>query len=296
MREDPTDRFPFCVLSHPQTSLIRFLLRLLCFLCTIRQISVPSSSAMPPPAACCTCATLLSDTKIPYSIDSEKPLSFDRTLECCGRTICASCQYDNPRFQTYCPFCQISCGPSPLPANGLRLPPAYSTSSKSEAQQIQILPPAYASITAPAAAGSQPPETDGVVHFLTADDSIPSLSLAYQVPISVLRTHNSVFSDNLLMARKWILIPRSHYQGPPLSLPPDPEEEERKNKLRRWMVATKCPDYDVATLYLKGSEHNLEAAVEAFRADEQWEKEHPMKGKQRARPGRRTSSGLIGQL
>jgi hypothetical protein len=82
----------------------------------------------------------------------------------------------------------------------------------------------------------------------------------------------------------------------PLSTPPDPEEEERKNKLRRWMVATKCPDYDVATLYLKSSEYHLENAIEAFKADEQWEKDHPMKGKQKSRPGRRPSSGLIGQL
>ena len=247
-------------------------------------------------AACCTCATLLSDTKVPYSIDSEKPLTFDRTLECCCRTICASCQYDNPRFQTYCPFCQISCGPNPLPPNGLRLPPSYSTSSKDGARKTEDLPPAYGSIAASIGAGSQPPETNDLVHYLTADDSISSLSLAYQVPVAVLRTSNGVFSDKLMAARKWILIPRSHYQGPPLSSPPDPEEEERKNKLRRWMVATKCPEYDVAKLYLKGSEYDLEAAVEAFKADEQWEKEHPMKGKQRTRTGRRTSSSLIGQL
>jgi LysM repeat protein len=218
-----------------------------------REIFVLVSSAMSSVAACCTCATLLSDTKIPYSTDSEKPLTFDRNLECCGRTICASCQYDNPRFQSYCPFCQIAFGPNPLPANGLRLPPAYPTSSENGAHVPDELPPAYSSITGPAVAGSQIPETDDVVHHLTADDSLSSLSLAYQVPTPVLRTHNGVYSDNLLSGRKWILIPRSHYQGPPLSSPPNPEEEERKNRLRRWMVATKCPDYDFAVLYLKGS-------------------------------------------
>jgi len=252
--------------------------------------------AMSTIAACCTCATLLSDTKIPYSIESEKPLAFDRSVECCGRTICASCQYDNPRFQTYCPFCQISCGPNPLSSSGLRLPPAYSTSSKSTTHQSDDLPPAYTSIRVSAVAGSRPPETDDVIHYLTTDDTIASISLAYQVPAPMIRTHNGLYSDNLMAARKWILIPRSHYQGPALSTPPDPEEEERKNRLRRWMVSTKCPDYDVAKLYLKGSDDDLEAAVEAFKADEQWEKEHPMKGKQRARPGRRTSSGLTGQL
>jgi len=117
------------------------------------------------------------------------------------------------------------------------------------------------------------------------------------VPLPILRAHNNIFSDSLLAARKYVLIPSSHYQGPPLSTPPDPEEEERKNKLRRWMVATKCPDYSVATLYLKGSEGDLELAVEAYKADEQWEKEHPMerKGKEK-RKGRGASSSIVGQL
>lgn len=238
-------------------------------------------------ACCCTCATLI-------SIESEKPLSFDRALDCCGRKICQICQNDNPRFQTYCPFCQISCGPNPLPTNGLRLPPSYSISCRNGAHEREDLPPAYTSITVSKA--SEPPVTDDVVHYLTAEDSVASLSLAYAVPVPILRTHNSVYSDSLLMARKWILIPHSHYQGPPLSSPPDPVEEERKNKLRRWMVATKCPDYDVAILYLKGHDYDLEAAVGAFKADDEWEKKHPLKGKQRAASYRRTPSGMLGQL
>jgi LysM repeat protein len=176
------------------------------------------------------------------------------------------------------------------------LPPAYSTASKNGGKPGDDLPPAYSSVPAPSTIGSKPPETDDVVHYLDPDDSISSLSLSYQVPVPVLRAHNGVYSDKLLAARKWVLIPRSHYQGLPLSTPPDAEEEERKNKLRRWMVATKCPDYDVATLYLKGNEYRLEIAIEAFKDDEQWEKDHPMKGKQKGRPGRRPSSGLIGQL
>ena len=125
---------------------------------------------------------------------------------------------------------------------------------------------------------------------------MPSLSLAYRVPVPVLRAHNNVQSDHLLAARKWVLIPRSHYQGPPLSTPPDPEEEEKKNKLRRWMVATKCPEYDIAKLYLKGTDYNLVAAVEAFQADEQWEKDNPLKGKGKSRRRPSSSMGLTGQL
>lgn len=41
--------------------------------------------------------------------------------------------------------------------------------------------------------------------------------------------------------------------------------------------------YDVALLYLKQSDWNLEAAVEAYREDEQWEKDHPLEAKQKAK-------------
>lgn len=243
--------------------------------------------------ACCTCATLLSDTKVPYDTESEKPICLDRRLECCNRTICATCQYKNTRFQNYCPFCQISSGPGALPSTGLRLPPSYSATSASTGEDS---PPPYASVAALVGNGSNPPETEDVVHFLRNEDTIPSLSLAYVVPVPVLRAHNKIHSDQLLAARKWILIPKSHYNGPPLSTPPDAAEEERKNKLRRWMVATKCAEYNVATLYLKGSDYNLETAIESFKADERWERDHPMKGKERARNRMSGSLGLSWQL
>jgi hypothetical protein len=70
------------------------------------------------------------------------------------------------------------------------------------------------------------------------------------------------------------------------------------------MVTTKCADYSVATLYLKGSDYNLDLAVEAFKADEEWEKSHPLKGKGkdsravRSRFGQRVGGGssISGQL
>jgi hypothetical protein len=36
--------------------------------------------------------------------------------------------------------------------------------------------------------------------------------------------------------------------------------------------------YDVALLYLKQSDWDLEAAIEAYQEDERWEKEHPIEG------------------
>jgi len=248
------------------------------------------------PQACCTCATLLTNIKVPYHTESEKPIFFDRKLDCCDRIICATCQCTNSRFQSYCPFCQISTKPTALPSAGLRLPPSYSLSSSKDPGLAADQPPSYESVSALPSHGSQPPETEDVVHFLNSDDSISSLSLVYRVPQSVLRKHNNVYSDHLLAARKWLLIPKSHYLGPPLSTPPDPEDEERKNKLRRWMVTTKCAEYDIARLYLKASGFDLELAVYAFRADEQWEKEHPMKSKEKARGPIIGRMGLSSQL
>ena len=103
------------------------------------------------------------------------------------------------------------------------------------------------------------------------------------------------------------MIPRTYYSGESRSPNPiDSEEEETKKvKIRRWMVATKCADYDVAGVYLKGSDWELETAVEAYRGDERWEKENPIissmrgggGGKEKKKVGRRSGSmGLTGQL
>ena len=252
--------------------------------------------------SCCTCATLLTDLKIPYDPESEKPLLHNRQLSCCSRYICATCQHKNPRFQSYCPFCQITSGPSVLPKTGLREPPSYTKTALS--RYAADSPPSYAdsvlSGRVPEQSIEPPEDTEDTVHFVGSEDTLQSLSLAYNVPVPILRQHNNLFSDQLLAARKWILIPKSHYTGPALSTPPDPDEEERKTKLRRWMVATKCVEYNVAQLYLKGSDYNLAIAVDAFKADEEWEKKHPLEGKEkeRERPRGRLGRGgsISGQL
>lgn len=64
------------------------------------------------------------------------------------------------------------------------------------------------------------------------------------------------------------------------------------------MVATKCADYNVATLYLKGSDYALDLAVEAYKADEEWERNHPLqgKGKGKGAHSRFTAGSISGQL
>lgn len=202
--------------------------------------------------ACCTCATLLSSIPPTYDEKTEKPAQYERRLNCCGRAVCARCISDNPRFATYCPFCQISSGPTSLPQQGLRDPPAYSPPLSDQAalqKGDDDLPPYSAHNPLPTTdtkskSGVEEDAPD-VLHFVDPEDSITSLSLRYNVPAHALRNTNNLFSDHLLAARRTVLIPGAHYKGG-VSLSPRPlegeEEEKRKAKVRRFMVACKVAE------------------------------------------------------
>lgn len=197
--------------------------------------------------ACCTCATLLSSIPPTYNEKTEKPSQFERRLECCSRAICARCLTDNPRFASYCPFCQISTGPSALPSQGLRDPPTYSPPG--ERHVDNELPPYSAHNSLQTASEKPKPSTDDnpdVLHFVDQNnDSILSLSLRYGVPADALRRTNNLYADHLLAARRTILIPGEYYKGG-VSLsprPPEGEEEElKKTKLRKFMVGCKVAE------------------------------------------------------
>ncbi|KAK3168316.1 hypothetical protein OEA41_004763 [Lepraria neglecta] len=214
------------------------------------------------------------------------------------------------------PFCQVSSGPSSLP-QGLRDPPAYSPPPSPRPARATLAsppdsdePPAYSNINkliTPKEKDTVEPPAEDALHFLDpSQDTIPSLSLRYGVPQGALRRKNGLFADHLLAARRTLLIPGEFYKGS-VSLSPKPiegeEEEIRKAKVRRWMVACKVSEYDVALLYLQQSDYNLDLAVEAYLEDEKWGKEHPMegssKGKTNPKPGRRKAgirTGFSGQL
>ena len=38
--------------------------------------------------------------------------------------------------------------------------------------------------------------------------------------------------------------------------------------------------YDVALLYMKQADYDLDLAIEVYKEDERWEKEHPLEGSQ----------------
>lgn len=201
--------------------------------------------------ACATCAAQYGNPLDPMS---EKPLLPGRDLECCRRSICSRCLNQNKRYETYCPYCQISTTASSLP-QGLRDPPPYSPPSNdskapSSNQPDDEGPPAYSDhhqVNLPpekATATDAEPAPD-VLHFLTPNDTIQSLGLAYGVPAYALRKANSVYADHLLQGRKTVIIPGEYYKGG-VSLSPQPimgeEEEARRNMIRRWMVACKVAE------------------------------------------------------
>ncbi|KAF2197723.1 hypothetical protein GQ43DRAFT_193184 [Delitschia confertaspora ATCC 74209] len=265
--------------------------------------------------ACCTCAALFSSIPPPYTEEKKKP-QYERRLACCGRAICPRCIANNPRFATYCPFCQISTVPSPLPPQGLREPPSYSPPSDEPRTGTSIdidpeLPPYSASNplgTTVQSKGKSEHASD-VLHFVDpGNDSITSLSLRYGVPAEALKRKNGLFAGHLLPARRTILIPGEYYKGG-VSLSPRPlegeEEEIRKSKIRKWMLACKVAEYDVALLYLQQADYNLEQAIEAYRADESWEKDHPLEAARKGKADSKSSGrrgwgfgggGLTGQL
>ncbi|KAK4216100.1 hypothetical protein QBC37DRAFT_280265 [Rhypophila decipiens] len=239
--------------------------------------------------ACCTCATLLSQTPrvAPSSSSSEKqrPLPDNRPLDCCGRVICGSCIHKNPRFDTYCPYCQTSSSSTPASFTPrVKEPPSYedisSVKPPSPVGPGNDEPPPYTTeITSSSSSSDQDEnEDEPILHFLNhPNDTIQSLSLRYSIPAQTLRSFNRLSSDHLLLARQTILIPKSQMKMKSLSPAPVNGEEEqiRKNKIRRWMVTCKVHDYDVAVLYLEQAGYDIEAATEAYFADEAWERDHP---------------------
>jgi hypothetical protein len=121
------------------------------------------------------------------------------------------------------------------------LPPSRTTTHDDEL-------PAYAEHQAVQALPEKAHHQDvaeDVLHFLTPNDTILSLSLAYGVPANSLRKINSVYADHLIQGRKTVLIPGEYYKGG-VSLSPQPldseEEELKKNKTRRWQVSCKVAE------------------------------------------------------
>ncbi|KAI0971096.1 hypothetical protein F4678DRAFT_461640 [Xylaria arbuscula] len=128
---------------------------------------------------------------------------------------------------------------------------------------------------------------EDTLHFLNhAHDSINSLSLRYGVPASALRRANNISSDHLIAGRRTVIIPGQYYKGG-VSLSPRPiegeEEEKRKARIRRWMMACKEHEYEVAVLYLEQAGYDVQLATDTYFADEEWERLHDGAGRAKNR-------------
>ena len=61
------------------------------------------------------------------------------------------------------------------------------------------------------------------------------------------------------------------------------------------MITTKCADYDVALVYLEGTNWDLDGAVQSYKSDEKWEAEHPMtQGKGKKQKKKDKNRGILG--
>ncbi|KAF3920040.1 hypothetical protein ABW21_db0206665 [Orbilia brochopaga] len=163
------------------------------------------------------------------------------------------------------PFCPIK-RPSKSPSSSSAI---TDTASPPQYSPPDSLPPPYADVDS----YSFQPSTADIRHYLSESDSVSSLALLYAVPPTILRSHNHLYSDNLLPARSYLLIPRSHYSGPSLS--PSPLQRPESAAIARFQVAAKCIDYDVAKGYLAAADWDVDIAAERYLADEAWERAHP---------------------
>ncbi|RPA79664.1 hypothetical protein BJ508DRAFT_363057 [Ascobolus immersus RN42] len=223
--------------------------------------STPTKACIPPSCAVCT-----KELKTEHEKEENEKGQENLQWGCCQRFVCGPCVMKNNRYKTYCPYCQLPTTTGP-DSNSLvsKLPPSYETTLHIT-RSLLTPPPSYS--------GALAKRLDGIHHFIKATDTLPSLSLAYDTPLTVLRALNNLHSDNLLHAHRSIFIPSSHYQGPSLS--PDPpggeKEEEKRVLVKRFQCLTKCVEVRVAEWYLENCDWNLEEAVEKWGLDTNWER------------------------
>lgn len=230
---------------------------------------------------CCTCGKLQCNEKK------------EILLPCCSRLVCHDCINEFPQRALFCHFCQIPYKLSPLnlsqeqPCQTYAVslsspPPAYEAPPTYETSVIVNMPQKLCARDS-SDGRTLMAESENVLHFLDHKyDTLVSLSFRYGIPLPVLRRVNNITSDHLLSARRVVIIPHEYCRDG-ISLSPQPVEGEEKDReklmVRRFMVSCKISEYDVALLYLKQLDFNLESAIEAYREDEKWEQENPLKYK-----------------
>ncbi|KAI8807144.1 hypothetical protein BJ742DRAFT_813601 [Cladochytrium replicatum] len=112
----------------------------------------------------------------------------------------------------------------------------------------------------------------GFWHTVTTKDTLVGISLRYGVPLDDLRRANRIFSStDDIIARARLFIPGSNRTPPPSE-----EDPELRNKtlVKRFQIVSKCVDVDEAWAYMRASDFDLNAALETYWADVNWEKQN----------------------
>lgn len=159
--------------------------------------------------------------------------------------------------------------------------------STEDARPFRRLPPAYeeeesttvrSTVTTALLSEKPAPQSQfgEIIHYVQPGDTVASLSLHYSVPVDVLRKSNNIFSDHLLAARRTVIIPPGFFAGTSRNpLPPGGMEEDQKRvKVKRFQVATKCVESKVAEFYLMEASWDLERALLQWAEDDEWEKKN----------------------
>jgi LysM repeat protein len=207
---------------------------------------------MPSPA-CCICAGYIWPDSLVIDEKTEKPLSSYQEYPCCSRLICRTCLEQRPQFSNYCPYCQHTGSATEKSASSASSS-VYTALTQSALLNISTppqTPPRLAKSRPREFSEKEPEAAPDVLHFVDPNnDTINTLSIRYGVPVTVLRQTNGIYSDRLLAGRKTILISGEYYKGG-VSLSPRPvdgeEEDQRKSKIRKWMMASKVVEYVLST-------------------------------------------------
>lgn len=211
----------------------------------LAQLQLPSSLRDLSVAASFVSLSIMASSKATHSCVS--CYTYDRSSKgtlvtpCCARFVCGPCARSNPRLAETCILCQLPIPHDLAPATAEDLP-GYDDSLP-EYESAGLLDEKYHVTEQKHLVADHAFKEAGVQHYVRKDDSVASLSLAYKVDKSFIRKANHIFQDNLLQGRSFIVIP-----GAMKSLSAAPgADEERKVKLKKFMVAVKCTDYDMAT-------------------------------------------------
>jgi len=116
-------------------------------------------------------------------------------------------------------------------------------------------------------------QDNNVIHYVTAADTLPGISLQYGVKVMDIRKANKLFGNNLA-EYETLIIPGAAKN---LAKIPDPKmlEAIRRSKLiRKFKYKFSCTEEE-AKYYLEIANYNFDNAILEYNSDLRWEKSHP---------------------